>query len=107
MDLLWENASPTSKFAAQTISVDLSKYSHVYIECTYLGASVFFCPLSDSDFIGSASYYGTEKENVIFGRTIFAGKAGISFKDAKRYGSETDQNIHLVPTRIYGVNGIV
>lgn len=31
LDLLWTNASPTSAFDAQTISLDLSKYSMVYI----------------------------------------------------------------------------
>ena len=29
MDLLWENASPTSSFAAQTLSIDLSGYKSV------------------------------------------------------------------------------
>ena len=31
MDLLWENASPTSSFAAQTISLDLSNYRGIYV----------------------------------------------------------------------------
>ena len=31
LDLLWTNASPTSAFDSQTISIDLSKYSMVYI----------------------------------------------------------------------------
>ena len=31
MDLLWTNASPTSAFAAQTVSLDLSEYSFIMI----------------------------------------------------------------------------
>ena len=31
IDLLWENASPTSSFAAQTIAIDLSNYNYVLI----------------------------------------------------------------------------
>lgn len=31
MDLLWENASPTATFSAQTVSLDLSGYHYVYV----------------------------------------------------------------------------
>ena len=31
MVLLWTNGSPTSSFSAQTVSLDLSKYTHVCI----------------------------------------------------------------------------
>ena len=31
LDLLWTNASPTSEFVDQTVSLDLSKYSMVYV----------------------------------------------------------------------------
>lgn len=31
MKLLWENASPSSIFTAQTINLDLSNYSHILI----------------------------------------------------------------------------
>ena len=30
MDLLWENANPTSSFSAQTIELDLSEYTLYY-----------------------------------------------------------------------------
>lgn len=32
LDLVWTNPSPTSTFAAQTVSIDLSKYSFVWIQ---------------------------------------------------------------------------
>lgn len=41
MDLLWENASPTSAFAAQTIAIDLSLYSAVLIKVRYYDGNSF------------------------------------------------------------------
>ena len=35
MDLLWTNASPSSNFGAQTISVDLSNYKGYYMSFRY------------------------------------------------------------------------
>ena len=34
MTLLWTNASPTSTFSGQTVQIDLSTYSHVFIVFT-------------------------------------------------------------------------
>lgn len=35
MDLIWENASPTSNFAAQTISVDMIGYDMLFIKSVW------------------------------------------------------------------------
>lgn len=47
MDLLWTNASPTSAFAAQTISIDYSLYNFLFIVYEYAN-DVMNRPYSDN-----------------------------------------------------------
>ena len=96
--LLWENASPTSSFAAQTIALDLLKYSVVVLEFALANndyqdnvAMVLQCPV---------------------GKTVVAYKAGVSARrvytknSGIEFAAATSSNAHNIPLRIYGVKGV-
>lgn len=107
MELLWENASPTSSFAAQTIAVDLSKYTKCCIE--YNG------DLSDPNMkteffnVGNAAWLHNEHNNRT-GREVNISKESVAFRVGK-FGAYNElmheNNGGCVPLKIYGVRGML
>ena len=107
MDLLWENASPSSEFAAQTVSLDLEDYQYIYLQC-YLHNENDDKPLvttllsfSDSAFWIASPGYVTRV------RRLSVTKTGITFEVGQKYATyaaaATTANGAIIPYRIYGI----
>ena len=107
--LLWTNPSPTSQFAPQTISIDLSDYNEVEIEFKH--ASVSDSYLYQKARVGSADvglFYMSVKSGAspeYEGRPLTVASDGITFEAGARYYGSTmyTDNIRCIPTRIYGL----
>ena len=113
MELLWENASPTSEFAEQTINLDLSEYDMVYIrliyETTYSRTYGAFIFVGDSHTIESMNHPGSTAENRVWkGRLVEVNKTGIYFTYgvSRTETTITQSNIVAIPTAIYGIKGV-
>ena len=106
MTLLWENASPTSDFAEQTLAIDWTPYDFLRVEsnndvtdvaCKGNTCRLFLPnPYQDGVFAFAA-------------RPVYCTDGGLYFGDA-RYGSSNSgfdktsvQNQRLIPLRIYGI----
>lgn len=112
MDLLWANASPSSEFVPQTISLDLSNYKFVYInflrlaplEPVYNTSKLSKINLNNEDnYDMTLMYYGTE-HGYIF-RHFKTTNNGIDFAQGT-IGTPLPSNINnnaMVPYQIYGV----
>ena len=112
---LWENASPTSSFAAQTIALDLSGYDYILAfvgfatnntsesnEILRIGVSGRFMTTSS---IGSNQYYMT-----MYTRVLSVSATGVTFEDAYKHRYDqntcTTTNGNMIPTVIYGIKGV-
>lgn len=111
MDLLWENASPTSQFAAQTISLDGDGYQMymivsgassdgAYDKVIFLrvgkGTRVEYAGTSGGQYrVGQRTLASSSKTHIEYGGMLF--NAG---------GAESLRNDLLVPIQIYGVKGL-
>ena len=105
IDLLWSNSNPTSNFATQTISIDLSKYKYVYIktrgykssqEGTDNGAPVMhFCMVG-----GYASLIHPINTNICR-RKVQITTNSVVF--ASGYSGTTVADDCVIPLNIYGV----
>ena len=97
MDLLWENASPTTSFSAQTISLDLSEYKYIYL-------------------VGNDSVVGTRPSTLIITgnrgqlvvaaassgrRNVITRTSEISFEIGLT-GDQTNNN-RCIPYQVYGI----
>lgn len=98
MDLLWENASPTSAFSAQTISLDLSEYDLVYLVSGH-SAEYSNWTICDLFPVGS-SYCPTHVASAssVKARNLRCSNTGIIFENSK-----VDNNTVLIPQKIYGI----
>lgn len=103
MDLLWTNASPTSEFVPQTISLDLSNYKFVYIECKRQKDNSFF-GLNGLIRVGSSNigclsvkYSAT----VVFRFIEEVSEQSVIFGPGATIDS--DDNSYGIPLFIYGV----
>ena len=105
-ELLWSNASPTSVFSAQTISLDLSNYDYILIEglrsISYPNDKtkvLSLCPKGQTVNY-SVSSDGTTDNGAA--RTVTVSNAGVTFSNAHSSGST--QNYFAIPLKIYGCN---
>ena len=101
--MLWKNASPTSAFGSQTLSLSLSDYDFIMIE-SEMGST--FCKVGASTVMFSHnSYYPCR-------RTISTTTSGITFGEGLKYTAcpgdavATDKNTHCIPRYIYGIKGV-
>lgn len=107
MDLLWTNSSPTASFGAQTVSLDLTDYSYVYIECcmintytsTYIHAFIFKVNTGLSyTMMGGGSY--------LMHRDATPTLSGVTFGsgyNVNTYGTDTASDYRMIPLKIYGI----
>ncbi|MDD3428435.1 MAG: hypothetical protein PHG02_00330 [Oscillospiraceae bacterium] len=111
MKLLWENISPSSTFAEQTLALDLSKYDGVVIALnTYISgntvADYVMCKKGEKTQITFGGYSGAY---VAFHfRYISTSDNGVSFENNVTYiptGNNTDNNYNI-PVKIYGIKGV-
>ena len=119
IDLLWENASPTSEFAAQTINLDLSGYDMVEIySYGRTGQSGYsygynsdrfligeYGNIQNSAFIGSSIDY-----ILVESRPLNVTKTGITFEKGSTLYTNSSTHVNgvtsngsAVPYQIYGI----
>lgn len=104
MTLLWTNPNPTSNFSAQTITVDLSSYSHIMVDYkTQKDAdrllTAFHCVGFGCMVIGTWSYKITQRQCTVNTSSIdFSAAYNVS-----SYGSGSTDNSLLIPYKIYGI----
>lgn len=101
---LWINTNPTANFAAQIVSLDLSKYVWVMIQ---------FKSNKDDDYLQTDIFQvGTtgrlrSTDNAISRRVVIVSSTGIEFNGgyhlAANGTSFTSSNAYCVPYKIYGL----
>ena len=110
--LLWTNASPTSVFAAQTLSLALSGYDAVEIVSRFttsnIGQTVEKCEVGSRVFV--EKFYNatsTSAHATIMHRQIDVSSDGVTFAGAKSKvtdgNTSTTDNSLLIPYKIYGI----
>ncbi len=107
-ELLWENASPTSSFAAQMVALALSGYTRIKIEytpstsSTHSGVWMVELPVGTDTTLNGCYYYFVE-------RSVTISAEGVNFGDGRRYegtyGSSTLTNYTSAccPLKIWGM----
>ena len=103
--LLWENPSPSSAFAAQTVSVDASGFDFIGIELLFSKNSTSIFPLSlfpatVTDFFIPISAPAANRTGGRAGSYSFANKQ-ITFS-AANYNA-TENNDYAIPAYIWGI----
>ena len=117
MELLWENASPSSDFAAQTIELSSTQYRYVKIEFATVDPPI--------EVRKTVTFYGQRSEvtssdsnNVIvqlYRRAIQYTDSGVIFKDvnysmytatSKTFNAMTNVETVLKPYRIWGIKEV-
>ena len=106
MELLWANSSPSSSFAEQAVSVDMSSYSLVGIEFrrandTSNNNCFYISPINGTEYSAISQRGG----KTIY-RAFTASSGGVSFAQAyffNTYGSGAVDNTSMIPYKIYGV----
>ncbi|MBR2697524.1 MAG: hypothetical protein IKE76_02955 [Clostridia bacterium] len=104
MDLLWENSAPSSNFAAQNVSVNLSAYKMFGIVMWYSTTTQDETPMNMYTVDEAPKYLMISGSNNRGGARVvtYDGTNGaLSFADAT-YNSGTN-NAYLIPLRIYGI----
>lgn len=99
--MVWSNASPTSKFGSQTISLDLSGYDYVFIRWRW--------SISDPDMIISPIKIGTESllsgvANYRQTRDVMVKTSGLTFGAGANalYNASLSPNSEVaIPVEIY------
>ena len=115
MKLLWETSSPTSTFAAQTISINLTEYDMIVVvgvgSC-YDQNGVNYqracCGISSRIFPKGQLLSMYAQGNYCMFRNFEFNNNGVTF-DVGRRASSTDtseNNGNCVPVEIYGVKGV-
>lgn len=110
MELLWENASPTSSFAAQTIALDYSQFDRIKIEADLLPdyKAVLMCEVKAENEIGCEFLYGGA--SAVFSRRCILNANGLEVQDGYQtpYSTVTPQqnDTIYIPWRIYGIKGV-
>lgn len=103
MDLLWENASPTSSFSAQTISLDLSEYRLIFVVCKGDTGDTNY-PTALAEF-NTLTQIGTFNGYTRF-RTFTATATGVQFGGGYKqtsYSNDSSDNSATIPYKIYGI----
>lgn len=111
--LLWTNASPTSEFAAQTISLALDNYDEVEIEFKHSSSTSYKRiekvkkgESSRSSIVTGSSTSGEYMAAVI--RTANVTASGVTFGNGNlaNQSSYKEGSSYMVPTKIYGIRGV-
>ena len=105
--LLWTNASPTSEFAAQTISLNLSGYDAVEIQFTGVLTKCLVGRDAQAIYLGATE---TTSYSILRSRIYAVTANGITFNNAVYKASNANTsniaNNMLIPIKIYGVKGV-
>ena len=105
MDLLWTNASPTSAFASQTISLDLNNYKSVLIltkeHPVVNNISTHLIPINNKAYI-----LHSDSNTFQYRRIETITTSYISFTSGyicNGYGNATEDDNRAYPIEIYGI----
>lgn len=110
---IWENASPSSSFAAQTISLDLSGYTAIAVMFHYSNAtetSGVRMAFVDGSAYEAAQFNGIQNSGITYvsRRTFTVTAAGVDFaaayhKATNSTASVSADNGYMIPVAIYGI----
>lgn len=117
MELLWENEEPTSEFAAQTISLNLTGYDFVdvYFAKASNDPKNWICHRMSIGYEGDPFHMShiqnTSRASVISSRHTVVTTEGVEFGDGfyKYTSSNTGgtESVSMIPQRIYGIKGVI
>lgn len=105
MELLWENASPSSEFVAQTIQLDVYRYSFVMVIFQHssgntLKASVV-APVNNKIMLSMAN---SDTKNNTIAREAEVTYESVYFNNG--YAANVKENYVVIPIAIYGIKGV-
>ena len=109
MELLWENASPTSAFAAQTVNLDLSAFQMVAVA---IADHLYFVPIGGTTRFSYIYNANGEQSIFTYVRQVVVSETGVTFGNC--YGSSIasgnlkteTSNGSSRPSKIYGIKGV-
>lgn len=105
--LLWSNPNPTSQFAAQTVSLDLSDYDEVeVVSKPYSSDTSYFASrvkVGNKGMIYSQTGYGSPVRIYGTQRNFTPTSTGVAFGDGLDFSASTN-NAYCVPYQIYGIS---
>lgn len=110
--LLWTNPKPTTNFSAQTINIDLAKYTHVLIEFARNDLAYYTTYSVRKGCKGNAMIGYCSTSFGLGSRSITCNDIGITFSDctwvtanvSNGIGTSVTSNQTLIPLNIYGFN---
>ena len=107
MDLLWTNASPTSEFVPQTISVNYSAYKQIMIAFNISTTIAYIATvlLSITDIQGIVTIYNGGI-GYITARRFTLANGIITFENGikmSNFGADMNDNNLVIPVKIYGI----
>lgn len=106
MDCLWTNASPTSIFTEQTISVNWSKYDKIAIQYNTCYAEII---AKLGSWCDAAYYFGNDNGSVVVNhRQAEAVSGGIKIGNCQVLTTSgyITANDRVIPQKIYGIKGV-
>lgn len=102
---LWENPSPSSEFASQTIALSDGDYDYLMVMARYSIGDSKACPvvIGKSGYINFSDYSSSSSMVLSLFRSFGTNYSGtsVTFSDAKNNGAKN--NNYLIPTVIYGI----
>lgn len=106
MKLLWTNASPSSSFAAQTISLDLSEYSIIAIASSYAVDNMIetwsFCSVGATGWLYHFVNYRQRRDISATASSVIFGNG----QEAAQTGNLGTNNNVMIPYKIFGIKGV-
>lgn len=108
MDLVWTNPSPGNAFAAQTVSLNLSKYQAILIRTLWYASSDASVRTYSNLFLPNGKFNINVGKEVNTQRPLDISSTGVVFQDCSKYmtygnSTGTVDNNTLVPYQIYGI----
>lgn len=111
MELLWENASPNSEFAAQSIDVNTTGYDLIYIQSTG-GISDVIAKQGDGVGCALVNVWARPTNSYYAERYFQIYNLSVKFEDAYQQSIKPQVldafviNSKCKPYRIYGIKGV-
>jgi hypothetical protein len=107
MDILWENASPTSTFTGQTVTLkdNWANYDSIGFQCNK-GYGEMLAQAGQMCYVDW--YFGNDNGSVVVThRSAEVVSGGIKISDVQTLttGGYATQNDRITPLRIYGIKG--
>lgn len=103
---LWVNPNPTSSFAAQTVSVDLSKYRWIVITAKQqsdTSSDMSIATLVEVGVSSQLSIPNVGSTQYFYKRSITTSSSGVTFTTGYRNTSGTAATSYCIPMAIYGL----